>query len=69
MRQKLDAVAARLRALTPDRWTVVEAAGAGLLGGGVWAQWGAPWACMLWGSLLLTVAGLAARNAAKGTEE
>jgi hypothetical protein len=47
--------------LTPDRWTVVELAGAGLLGGGVWAQWGPSWACMLWGGLLLAVAMVAAR--------
>ena len=44
----------------PDRWTVVELLGAGLLGGGVWAQWGPQWACMLWGLLLLGVAALRA---------
>lgn len=43
-----------------DRWILVEVAGAGLLGGGVWAQWGAPWALMLWGALLLAVASLRA---------
>ncbi len=41
-----------------DRWTLVELAGAGLLGGGVWAEWGAPQACMLWGVLLLAVVAL-----------
>ena len=41
-----------------DRWTLVELAGAGLLGGGVWAEWGAPWACMFWGGLLLAVVAL-----------
>ena len=43
-----------------DRWTVVELLGAALLGGGIWAQWGSPWACMLWGVLLLGAAVLRA---------
>ena len=40
----------------PDRWDVIPLSGAGLLGGGVWGQWGPSWACMLWGVLLLGVA-------------
>ena len=36
-----------------DRWTLVDLAGAGLLGAGVWTQWGSAWAYMLWGVLLL----------------
>lgn len=43
-----------------DIWLVIELAGAGLLGGGVWVQWGSAWACMLWGALLLALAGLQA---------
>lgn len=39
-----------------DRWDLIPAAGAGLLGGGVWGQWGPTWACMFWGALLLAVA-------------
>ena len=39
-----------------ERWTLVEFAGAGLLGAGVWAEWGSPWAYMLWGGLLLGAA-------------
>lgn len=54
--------------LVPDRWTVVELAGAALLGGGVWSQWGPAWACMLWGCLLLTVATIATRQAAPAAE-
>jgi len=38
-----------------DQWIVIEFVGASLLGGGVWAQWGAQWACILWGVLLLSV--------------
>lgn len=38
-----------------DAWDAVGAAGAALLGAGVWAQWGWPWAAMLWGSLVLGV--------------
>ena len=51
-----------------DRWDWLTAAGAGLLGGGVWAQWGAPWACMLWGLLLILVALLHEANTARRTE-
>jgi hypothetical protein len=60
-----------LTRIIPDRWTVVELVGAALLVGGVWAQWGAPWACMLLGALLLIVAGIAARQSAavQRTEE
>lgn len=47
-----------------DAWLLVEVAGAALLGGGVWAQWGAPWACMLWGALLLALAAVQAALAA-----
>lgn len=36
-----------------DRWDVLTLCGAGLLAGGVWAQWGAPWACMLSGGMML----------------
>ncbi len=46
-----------------DRWDTIVAAGAGLLGGGIWAQWGATWACMLWGVLLLGMATLHAVRA------
>lgn len=48
-----------------DVWLLVELAGAGLLGGGVWAKWGAPWACMLWGLLLLGLAALQAALTAR----
>jgi hypothetical protein len=51
-----------------DRWDGLTAAGAALLGGGVWAQWGATWACMLWGSLLIVLALLHAANTARRTE-
>jgi hypothetical protein len=50
-----------------DRWDVFSVAGAGLLGGGVWREWGPAWACMLWGALLLSLAGLHAARA--GREE
>jgi len=40
----------RLMALLPDAWTVLEVFSAGLLAGGVWAQWGWSWACMLVGA-------------------
>ena len=39
-----------------DRWDVVELVGAALIGGGVWAEWGPQWACILWGALLLGMA-------------
>lgn len=39
-----------------DRWSYVEGAGVGLLGGGVWALGGAAWACITWGVLLLAAA-------------
>lgn len=51
-----------------DRWDLLTAAGAALLGGGVWAQWGAPWACMLWGGLLIALAGFHAANSARRME-
>ena len=51
-----------------DRWDGLTTTGAGLLGGGVWAQWGAPWACMLWGALLITLALVHAANTARRTE-
>jgi hypothetical protein len=54
-----------------DPWNVVEVVGAALLGGGVWAEWGPQWACMLWGSLLLmasTVRAVAIR-ASRATED
>ena len=38
-----------------DRWIVVEFVGVSFLGVGVWAQWGAQWACMLWGVLFIGV--------------
>lgn len=41
-------------------WDVLTLVGAGLLGGGVWALWGAPWACILWGGMLLSLCGLRA---------
>lgn len=47
--------AAALYAARPDRWTVIDVAGAGLLGGGVWARCGASWACILWGVMLLSL--------------
>lgn len=43
-----------------DRWTLVEIAGAALMGAGVWVEWGPQWACMLWGGLLLALATLRA---------
>jgi hypothetical protein len=52
-----------MRAALPDRWTVIDVSGAGLLGGGVWALCGAPWACVLWGSMLLTLSCLRAWRA------
>ena len=58
-----------LKSILPDRWTVVELTGAGLLGGGVWAQWGASWACIVWGALLLIVATIAARLSAPARTE
>ena len=41
-----------------DPWTAIELAGASLLGGGVWMEWGPQWACIVWGVLLLSVATL-----------
>ena len=41
-----------------DIWDAIALAGAGLVGGGVWSMWGAPWACIFWGVLLLSVAGV-----------
>ena len=41
-----------------DRWDAIALAGAGLTGGGIWGLWGAPWACIFWGALLLVLAGL-----------
>lgn len=38
-----------------DRNDVIGAAGALLLGGGLWAQAGPAWAAMLWGALLLAL--------------
>jgi hypothetical protein len=52
-----------------DRWDGLTAAGAALLGGGVWAQWGAAWASMLWGLLLIGLALLHAANTARRTED
>lgn len=52
-----------------DRWDGLTALGAALLGGGVWAQWGAASACMLWGVLLIGLALLHAANTARRTEE
>lgn len=43
-----------------DRWTALEVASAALLAGGIWAQWGAPWAAMALGGLGLAVASLRA---------
>lgn len=40
---------------SPDRWDVFALAGLGLLGGGVWSNWGWAWACILWGILFLAV--------------
>jgi len=51
-----------------DRWDGLTAAGAALLGGGVWAQWGPAWACMLWGSLLIVLALVHAANSMRRTE-
>jgi len=42
-----------LRAALPDRWNAMALVAMSALGGGVWGQWGAPWAFMLWGVLLL----------------
>jgi len=41
-----------------DRWDAVTGAGAALAGAGVWTQWGPAWALMLWGGILLGLAGL-----------
>jgi hypothetical protein len=41
--------------LAAQRFDLLALAGAGSLGGGVWAQWGQPWAWMLWGVLALAV--------------
>lgn len=41
-----------------DRWDALSFTGSGLLGGGVWWNWGPGWACMLWGLVLLGIAGL-----------
>lgn len=49
-----------VRRCVPDRWTIIEIAAAGLLGAGVWEQWGRPFALMLWGALLLSLAVLRA---------
>ena len=51
--------------MKPDRWDIVSLMGAGLAGGGICAQWGATWACMFWGVLLL---GLAAVHAWRSGE-
>lgn len=48
-----------------DRWDALLLAGAGLLGGGIWGEWGWTWASMLWGSLLLSLAGLHAARAGR----
>ena len=58
----------KLLALMPEPWSVVELAGAALLGGGVWSVWGAPWACMLWGALLLVLAAARAWQLARAAE-
>jgi len=42
--------------MKPDAWDGIAIAGVALTGGGVWSMWGAPWACILWGILLLGVA-------------
>jgi hypothetical protein len=34
----------------------------------VWAVWGAPWACMLWGALLLVLAAARAWQLARAAE-
>ncbi len=47
-----------------ERWTLAELLGAGLLGGGVWAEWGPSWAFMLWGGLLLALVTLRAAMSA-----
>lgn len=52
-----------------DRWDGLTAAGAALLGGGIWAQWGAAWAFMLWGSLLIVLALLHAANTVRRRTE
>ena len=44
--------------MKPDAWDAIAVAGAALAGGGVWGLWGAPWACILWGTLLLGVAAI-----------
>jgi len=52
--------------MKPDRWDIVSLLGSGLAGGGIWAQWGPPWACMFWGGVLL---GLAAVHAWRSSRE
>lgn len=39
-------------------WDCIATAGAALLGGGIWSLWGAPWASIFWGALLLAMATL-----------
>lgn len=62
-----------MRRTRVDRWTVVELVGAGLLGAGIWGQWGPWWSCMTWGGLLLAAATVQAvveaRTARRGREE
>ncbi len=36
-----------------DRWDILGGVGAGLVGGGLWALAGWPWAWIWWGALLL----------------
>lgn len=38
-----------------DRWDAGGAAGAAMVGGGVWSLAGAAWAAILWGSMLVMV--------------
>lgn len=52
-----------------DRWDVITIAGAALLGGGVWAEWGPARASMLWGAILLTVATVHAARAVASRKE
>lgn len=49
-----------------DRWTAVEVIGAVLLAGGLWAQWGAPWAAIMIGALLLCLSAIRAVMLARG---
>jgi hypothetical protein len=52
--------------MKPDRWDVVSLLGASLAGGGIWAQWSAPWACMFWGGMLLGLAAVHAQRSSSG---